>query len=165
MDSAATTCSRRNPCFIEGDYGTDSVAGMEYGSSVNSHCHNNSLISTAFYCNSPQRMMNLSASPRSVHGRFFSDGFEEHKGHFLDACFLCKQPLSSNKDIFMYRGNIPFCSVECRQEQIEMDEAKEKSLNLSVSRRALRKKEQRKSSAPNKSPPDCPFHTGTVVAA
>ncbi|KAL2489730.1 uncharacterized protein Fot_43022 [Forsythia ovata] len=164
MDSAATTCSRRNPCFIEGDYGTDSVAEMEYGSSVNSHRHNNSLISTAFYCNSPQRMMNLSVPSRSVHGRFFSEGFEEHKAHFLDACFLCKQPLSSNKDIFMYRGNTPFCSVECRQEQIEMDEAKEKSLNLSVSRRALRK-EQRKSSAPNKSPPDCPFNTGTVVGA
>ncbi|CAI9771602.1 unnamed protein product [Fraxinus pennsylvanica] len=165
MDSAATTSSRRKPCFMEGDYGPDSGAEVESGSSVNSHRQNHSLNSSAFYCNSMQRMRNLSATPRSVRGRFFSDGFEEHKPHFLDACFLCKQPLSSNKDIFMYRGNIPFCSVECRQEQIDMDEAKEKSLNLSVSMRALRKKEQRKSSSPNRSSPDCQFRTGTLAAA
>jgi hypothetical protein len=25
------------------------------------------------------------------------------QGHFLDACFLCRKPLPSNRDIFMYR--------------------------------------------------------------
>ncbi|CAI9775593.1 unnamed protein product [Fraxinus pennsylvanica] len=161
MDSAATTTSRIKPCFIEEDYGPDSVAEMETGSSVNSHRQNHSIISTAFYCNSPQIMRNLSAPPnlRSVLGRFLSDGFEEHKPHFLDACFLCKQSLRTNKDIFMYRGNVPFCSVECRQDQIEIDEAKEKRLNLSVSMRTSRTKQQTKSSSPNKSPPDCPLRT------
>jgi hypothetical protein len=24
-------------------------------------------------------------------------------GHFLDACFLCRKPIASNRDIFMYR--------------------------------------------------------------
>ncbi|KAF5744251.1 hypothetical protein HS088_TW08G00851 [Tripterygium wilfordii] len=47
--------------------------------------------------------------------------------HFLESCFLCRKPLGCNADIFMYRGNTPFCSKECRQEQIEIDEAKEKS--------------------------------------
>nr|GMD62149.1 FCS-Like Zinc finger 3 [Ipomoea batatas] len=54
-------------------------------------------------------------------------GCEEHQyqPHFLDACFLCQRSLGPNSDIFMYRGNTPFCSQECRQEQIEMDEANE----------------------------------------
>ncbi|XP_066345745.1 uncharacterized protein [Miscanthus floridulus] len=47
------------------------------------------------------------------------------QGHFLEACFLCGKPLASNRDIFMYRGDIPFCTEECRREQIEMDEEME----------------------------------------
>ncbi|MQM14889.1 hypothetical protein Taro_047828 [Colocasia esculenta] len=50
---------------------------------------------------------------------------EEETPHFLDACHLCRQPLSRYRDIFMYRGDTPFCSEECRQEQIELDEARE----------------------------------------
>ncbi|CAA2974483.1 Hypothetical predicted protein [Olea europaea subsp. europaea] len=167
MDSAATTSSRIKPFFIEGDYGPDSVAEMETGSSVNGRRQNHSIIPSAFYCNSPPRMRNLSVSPnlRSFCGRFVCDGFDEHKPHFLDACSLCNQPLSTNKDIFMYRGNIPFCSVECRRDQIEIDEAKEKKLNLSASVRALRTKQQTKSSSSNKPQPDSPFRTGTVFAA
>ncbi|EYU28620.1 hypothetical protein ABFS83_14G152700 [Erythranthe nasuta] len=53
-----------------------------------------------------------------------SSGFEQP--HFLDSCFLCQRQLSQNKDIYMYRGDTPFCSQECRQEQIEMDEVSEK---------------------------------------
>nr|AGT16221.1 hypothetical protein SHCRBa_267_M24_R_460 [Saccharum hybrid cultivar R570] len=48
------------------------------------------------------------------------------QGHFLEACFLCRKPLASNRDIFMYRGDIPFCTEECRREQIEMDEELER---------------------------------------
>ncbi|PWZ37820.1 hypothetical protein Zm00014a_016056 [Zea mays] len=47
-------------------------------------------------------------------------------GHFLEACFLCRKPLPSNRDIFMYRGDIPFCTEDCRREQIEMDEEMER---------------------------------------
>ncbi|KAJ8499835.1 hypothetical protein OPV22_010387 [Ensete ventricosum] len=68
-------------------------------------------------------------SPRP---RFFvEEGYDEAR-HFLDSCFLCKRPLAGNRDIFMYRGDTPFCSVECRQEQIEMDEAREQKLKLSL---------------------------------
>ncbi|CAL9018308.1 unnamed protein product [Prunus brigantina] len=45
----------------------------------------------------------------------------------------------------MYRGDTPFCSEECRDEQKKIDEAKEKNWNLSSSMKALRKREQRKS--------------------
>lgn len=98
-------------------------------------------------------------SPKSAR---FQD--HNHKPHFLDSCFRCKKPLGGNRDIFMYRGDTPFCSEECRQEQIERDEAKEKNKNLSSSMKALRKKEQRKSVSPNKTQ-NYSFHTGTVAAA
>ncbi|KAG2258592.1 hypothetical protein Bca4012_021736 [Brassica carinata] len=44
--------------------------------------------------------------------------------HFLESCSLCRKTLSLNSDIFMYRGDMAFCSQECRQEQIESDEKK-----------------------------------------
>ncbi|CAL0305965.1 unnamed protein product [Lupinus luteus] len=81
------------------------------------------------------------------------DNYEEH--HFLEACFLCTKPLAQNSDIFMYRGNTPFCSKECREEQIEIDEAKEKSWKQS-SKRSVRQSETNKNS--NKT-----SRTGTVV--
>ncbi|KAL5208392.1 hypothetical protein ABZP36_032827 [Zizania latifolia] len=45
--------------------------------------------------------------------------------HYLDACFRCGRALAGNKDIFMYRGDTPFCSEDCRQRQIDADEASE----------------------------------------
>jgi endogenous inhibitor of DNA gyrase (YacG/DUF329 family) len=39
----------------------------------------------------------------------------------LDACALCAKPLGLNDDIFMYRGDTPFCSEECRGEQMQLD--------------------------------------------
>ncbi|KAJ8617653.1 hypothetical protein MRB53_013839 [Persea americana] len=61
-------------------------------------------------------------------------------------------------------GDRPFCSEECRQEQIEVDEAKEKNLSLSSSKKGLRKKDRKKSSSPTKAQ-NYPFCTGTVAAA
>lgn len=47
--------------------------------------------------------------------------------HFLHACFLCKRRLVPGRDIYMYRGDSAFCSIECRHKQIILDERKEKS--------------------------------------
>ncbi|KAK6254474.1 Zf-FLZ domain - like 7 [Theobroma cacao] len=41
---------------------------------------------------------------------------------FLEQCYLCKQKLLPGKDIYMYKGDSAFCSVECRCRQIFMDE-------------------------------------------
>nr|CAD1817074.1 unnamed protein product [Ananas comosus var. bracteatus] len=41
---------------------------------------------------------------------------------FLEHCFLCNKKLSHGQDIYMYRGDRAFCSVECRCRQIYMDE-------------------------------------------
>ncbi|WVZ86889.1 hypothetical protein U9M48_033604 [Paspalum notatum var. saurae] len=39
----------------------------------------------------------------------------------LDACALCSKRLARNSDIFMYKGDTPFCSQECRYEQMQID--------------------------------------------
>ncbi|XP_047068085.1 FCS-Like Zinc finger 2-like [Lolium rigidum] len=39
----------------------------------------------------------------------------------LDACALCCKPLARDSDIFMYRGDTPFCSEDCRDEQMQLD--------------------------------------------
>ena len=59
---------------------------------------------------------------------FFDDEDSDHEEphYFLDSCFLCKTPLRIGDDIYMYRGDTPFCTEECRQEQIEIDEARER---------------------------------------
>ncbi|WCJ23058.1 hypothetical protein M5689_005104 [Euphorbia peplus] len=61
--------------------------------------------------------------------------FYSPEPHFLEACHLCRKHIGSNSDIFMYRGNTPFCSKECRQEQIEIDEysTKKKAWKISSS--------------------------------
>ncbi|KAH7656255.1 Zf-FLZ domain-containing protein [Dioscorea alata] len=41
---------------------------------------------------------------------------------FLKACQLCRRRLVAGRDIFMYRGDMAFCSTECRQLQMDMDE-------------------------------------------
>ena len=106
-----------------------------------------------------EKNKNLSSSMKALRKKE-----RDHQPHFLQACSLCKKPLGDNRDIFMYRGDTPFCSEECRQEQIERDEAKEKNKNLSSSMKALRKKEQRNSVSPNKTQ-DYSFRAGTVAAA
>ncbi|GMI95622.1 hypothetical protein like AT4G17670 [Hibiscus trionum] len=161
-------CSRR-PCFSEEDDGLASLADMEAGYS-GTHYRNGFFSMPLFRYSRRTSLGNLTSSshcssvssPRSA--RFYDGGFEDHRPHFLDACFLCKRPLGANRDIFMYRGDTPFCSEECRQEEIEMDEAMEKNRNLPSSMKALRNKKQRKPKSSNQAQ-DYPFITGTVAAA
>ncbi|KAK1356492.1 FCS-Like Zinc finger 2-like [Heracleum sosnowskyi] len=162
-----TTVATRRPCFIEEDDGLASLADMEAGfSGSNNHKNNNMtrikqqhhFISRPLCYSRKTSMRNFSfpSTPRS--GRFFDARFEPH---FLHACFLCKKQLGHNKDIFMYRGDTPFCSEECRQEQIEADEAKEKKWNL----KALRNKNDKKKSTNSATKKDYAFRTGAVAAA
>ncbi|XP_078446326.1 FCS-Like Zinc finger 1-like [Wolffia australiana] len=64
--------------------------------------------------------------------------YEERVPYFLDFCSLCKTALRHDKDIYMYRGDLPFCSQECRAEQIAVDEEEERTsllLKASASRK------------------------------
>ncbi|XWS25252.1 hypothetical protein CRYUN_Cryun27aG0053500 [Craigia yunnanensis] len=46
--------------------------------------------------------------------------------HFLRSCGLCRRRLVPGRDIYMYRGDTAFCSLECRQQQMNQDEKKKK---------------------------------------
>ncbi|XP_027335470.1 FCS-Like Zinc finger 7-like [Abrus precatorius] len=49
-----------------------------------------------------------------------------HSSHFLRTCGLCKCRLAPGRDIYMYRGDTAFCSLECREKQMKQDQRKEK---------------------------------------
>ncbi|XP_010274555.1 PREDICTED: uncharacterized protein LOC104609853 [Nelumbo nucifera] len=149
--------SMRRPAFFDDDDGLASILDMEAGFSGS---HPPSMKSSRYGGFKRRGSYRALSSYSCSSPRFYDARCEEH--HFLEACFLCKKPLGDNKDIFMYRGDTPFCSEECRQEQIEIDEAKEKNWNLSSSMKALRK-DQKKSST-NKAQ-SYPVRTGTVAAA
>ncbi|KAI3672405.1 hypothetical protein L6452_38493 [Arctium lappa] len=67
----------------------------------------------------------ITNSPRN-HRRNSADHMES--AHFLTLCHLCNRRLITGRDIFMYRGDSAFCSFECRQEQMNQDEKKDKHL-------------------------------------
>ncbi|KAJ6307105.1 hypothetical protein OIU78_022233 [Salix suchowensis] len=71
-----------------------------------------------------QRLLPATGSPRTTHRRASADFLETP--NFLRACSLCKCRLISGRDIYMYKGDGAFCSLECRQQQMSFDERKEK---------------------------------------
>ncbi|KAF8412840.1 hypothetical protein HHK36_000812 [Tetracentron sinense] len=143
--------------FVEEDDGPASLANMESGFSGNQIV----LSKNSFFNDSNRRDSYREMSRSFPSALRYARCEEHHHPGFLEVCFLCKKPLGNNRDIFMYRGDTPFCSEECRQEQIEIDEAKEKNWNLSSSMKALRK-DQKKSSS-NKTQKH--VRTSTVAAA
>ncbi|XP_047307202.1 FCS-Like Zinc finger 2-like [Impatiens glandulifera] len=158
--------SRRRSCFNEeDDDGLAFIAGMELQAGGKAH----------YGLQRRGSFRNLSISPSSYSsssmrfGRFQEE--EQNHPHFLEACFLCEKSLGGNKDIFMYRGDIPFCSDDCRQEQMEIEELKEKKSwnNNNGSLRMIRKGNTTNSTSPNKSRPgsggEYPFHHKGAVAA
>ncbi|KAH7652718.1 Zf-FLZ domain-containing protein [Dioscorea alata] len=56
---------------------------------------------------------------------------------FLKNCGLCRRRLGPGKDIFMYRGEMAFCSLECREQQMKHDERKEKWSLASMKRNII----------------------------
>lgn len=70
-------------------------------------------------------LMRTESFPQTVNARGPGAQMVE-PAHFLRACFLCKRRLGHGRDIYMYRDDRAFCSVECRHQQIVIDERKEK---------------------------------------
>ncbi|KAJ9146407.1 hypothetical protein P3X46_028677 [Hevea brasiliensis] len=70
-----------------------------------------------------QRFLAANVSP-GTHRRVSADFLGT--AHFLRSCSLCKRRLVPGRDIYMYRGDSAFCSLECRQQQMNQDERKEK---------------------------------------
>ncbi|XP_078163291.1 FCS-Like Zinc finger 2-like [Carex rostrata] len=126
-------------------------ADLEAGFLSSSNTRVTSAISVSdvnpYALSSPRKSGLITSKNRRWPNRRFFNEFPEYDigpHHFLDSCFLCKKPLSGNRDIFMYRGDQPFCSEECRQQQIETDEAQESAKSVALiasSRRELQKEE------------------------
>ncbi|KFK28189.1 hypothetical protein AALP_AA8G483700 [Arabis alpina] len=56
---------------------------------------------------------------------------------FLRTCSFCNRDLCHTRDIYMYRGDNAFCSLECREKQIKLDERKVKNQVVS-SKKSIR---------------------------
>ncbi|XP_009590776.1 FCS-Like Zinc finger 5-like [Nicotiana tomentosiformis] len=76
-----------------------------------------------------QYFMAAMVSPR-YQRRISGEGFQTETANFLRTCGLCNRRLAPGRDIYMYRGDIAFCSMECREQQMKQDERKEKSNKL-----------------------------------
>ncbi|GMY27771.1 protein mard1 [Fagus crenata] len=72
--------------------------------------------------NQPQVINKTTLLLNNNNNNKLSPGFVPAPTTFLDQCFLCYQKLLPGKDIYMYKGDRAFCSVECRCRQIFMDE-------------------------------------------
>ncbi|KAL5541545.1 hypothetical protein UlMin_009255 [Ulmus minor] len=65
------------------------------------------------------------SSSRKDYG-FPSDRSSLSSENFLSFCYSCKKSLSQGKDIYMYRGEKAFCSSECRNQEMMLDEGIDK---------------------------------------
>ncbi|KAK9289040.1 hypothetical protein L1049_017511 [Liquidambar formosana] len=52
---------------------------------------------------------------------------DERFGVFFQSCFLCKKKITEKDDVFMYGYLCAFCSPECRDKQITLDEKENKN--------------------------------------
>ena len=67
------------------------------------------------------------ASPTLAgHRRNTADFSAAETAAFLRACGLCNRRLGPGRDTFMYKGDTAFCSLECRQQHMTLEEWKEK---------------------------------------
>uniref|UniRef100_A0ACD5V9A1 Uncharacterized protein n=1 Tax=Avena sativa TaxID=4498 RepID=A0ACD5V9A1_AVESA len=65
-----------------------------------------------------------SAAMQRRHSGDFHEAMET--AAFLKACGLCCRRLGPGRDTFIYMGEVAFCSLECRQQQMNLDELKDK---------------------------------------
>uniref|UniRef100_A0A7N0VLF5 FLZ-type domain-containing protein n=1 Tax=Kalanchoe fedtschenkoi TaxID=63787 RepID=A0A7N0VLF5_KALFE len=155
-----TSIPRRRSCFIDEDDDDDYLPGT----CANRDRHTRLNRSSVYHYNRTMSLRSVSSSgyassPRST-TRLYAARFDYRQPHFLESCHLCGKSLAGDQDIFMYRGDTPFCSEECRQEQIDMDEAKEKHRSLSSSMRAGLQNKSNSNKSENYS-----FRPGTIAAA
>ncbi|KAG2605391.1 FCS-Like Zinc finger 16-like [Panicum virgatum] len=55
-----------------------------------------------------------------------ADCFTVPEAAFLKVCGLCERGLGPGRDTFIYMGEVAFCSQECRQHKMNLDELREK---------------------------------------
>uniref|UniRef100_A0ACD5V358 Uncharacterized protein n=1 Tax=Avena sativa TaxID=4498 RepID=A0ACD5V358_AVESA len=66
---------------------------------------------------------------------FDAEPLGEHGMPAQDACALCTKHFARDSDVFMYKGDTPFCSEDCRHEQMHLDAAYARQAARAVTRR------------------------------
>ncbi|EEF28375.1 FCS-Like Zinc finger 17 [Ricinus communis] len=74
---------------------------------------------------SKSNVVTKSAMRKAPHHRHRRPHHQSTESCYLKTCHLCNKNLSLDKDIYMYRGDQGFCSIECRNRQIVLDEMRE----------------------------------------
>ncbi|KAF7839976.1 putative Zf-FLZ domain-containing protein [Senna tora] len=114
---------------------TTSMSGMSIETEESSDNHHPIALSPV----DPPYTSSLTSPPHQIQNQTVL----ESTPHFLRTCGLCKRRLAPGRDIYMYRGDTAFCSLECREQQMKQDERKDKWKMSSNS-----KKEDRRASSP-----------------
>eukprot|EP00249_Psilotum_nudum_P021590 c28165_g1_i1 orf=534-1493(+) len=101
------------------------------GNSQGLRSHINKQEQLSVYSTSADMEMEVRQSIFSAASPASASSCSDHSGllleiDFLNTCYFCKRQLYPGKDVYMYRGDRAFCSVECRYQQIVIDERKEK---------------------------------------
>ncbi|XP_055818400.1 FCS-Like Zinc finger 5-like [Solanum dulcamara] len=99
-------------------------------------------------------------SPR-YQRRISGEGFDKERANFLRICGLCNRRLANGRDIYMYRGDTAFCSMECREQQMKQDEINDKSNNI----KPIKKENHRNHSEFPSANPETPSNSDTIAAA
>ncbi|CAA0831847.1 Protein of unknown function (DUF581 [Striga hermonthica] len=68
--------------------------------------------------------------PRCLGNNFSGGGEHFETADFLKICGRCHRRLAPGHDIYMYRGDSAFCSLECREQQMKQDERKERVVGM-----------------------------------
>ncbi|KAF8105596.1 hypothetical protein N665_0157s0165 [Sinapis alba] len=84
--------------------------------------NNNNTLSGGFASPKPFQVVSKSAVMVTAISSDLRRGNSHQDSGFLEHCFLCRRKLLPAKDIYMYKGDRAFCSVECRSKQMIMDE-------------------------------------------
>ncbi|KAL6968294.1 hypothetical protein U1Q18_034097 [Sarracenia purpurea var. burkii] len=72
---------------------------------------------------SPPRILTLSSPTQES----VDASGKEPIGQFLDKCYYCKEKIRDNTEVFMYSYLRAFCTAECRDRQIVLDNVVEKA--------------------------------------
>ncbi|KAL8055060.1 hypothetical protein ABFX02_04G032200 [Erythranthe guttata] len=85
---------------------------------------------------SKAKVMKIDAAAEPSRSRFLTIASPENVGEsdrpvsggFLERCHYCKKRIAHNSEVFMYSNLCAFCSSECRDFQIKLDQSAKKML-------------------------------------
>ncbi|KAF8401161.1 hypothetical protein HHK36_014465 [Tetracentron sinense] len=106
---------RKRNSAIDNPANTNNVSVYPVGLRILIQC---SRAESNIVVNSALKLSRLATTNRQI-------AANSQESSFLKSCYLCMKQLSLKKDVYMYRGDQGFCSVECRCRQIFMDEMRE----------------------------------------